>query len=112
MTRRDDAMREGYISLARLGIDWDEAAASFAAGITYSVGGLMTGRPAANVDHLPADALTNDQLIQRIRQECPRPEPVCACADPEIVSNATYADPTAAICARCGRRYIDPEETA
>ena len=71
----------------------------------------MTRRDDANVDHLPADALTNDQLIQRIRQECPRPEPVCACADPEIVSNATYADPTAAICARCGRRYIDPKET-
>ena len=107
MTRRDDAIKaaglargEAYILLAR-------------GGIRYATGGfrVTTGESTVS-DHLPASALTNEELIRRIEQECPRPEPVCVCTDPWVVSTATYAAPADATCARCGRRYINPKETA
>ena len=88
---------EAYIPLAR-------------GGFRYATGGFLLVGESTVSDHLPARALTNEELVRRIEQECPRPEPVCVCAEPEIVSNATCADPTAAICTRCGRRHINPKE--
>ena len=81
-------------------------------GIRYATGGFLLVGESTVSDHLPVGALTNEELVRRIEQECPRPEPVCVCAEPEVVSNATYAAPADATCARCGRRYNDPEETA
>ena len=88
---------EAYIPLAR-------------GGFRYATGGFLLVGESAVSDHLPVEVLTNEELVRRIEQECPRPEPVCVCTEPEVVSNATYADPTAAICTRCGRRHINPKE--
>ena len=91
---------EAYIPLAR-------------GGFRYATGGFrIVVCESTVIDHLPARALTNEELVRRIEQECPRPEPVCVCTDPWVVSTATYAAPADATCARCGRSYIDPEETA
>ena len=106
MTRRDDAIKaaglargEAYIPLAR-------------GGFRYATGGFLLVGESTVSDHLPVEALTNEELVRRIEQECPRPEPVCVCTDPWVVSTATYAAPADATCARCGRRYINPEEPA
>ena len=106
MTRRDDATEAAGLARGEACIPLTHG------GIRYATGGFLLVGESTVSDHLPVEVLANEELVRRIEQECPRPEPVCACTDPRVVSTATYAAPADATCARCGRRYIDPEETA